>query len=79
MEKRTVYLPAELKRSLQHVARATGSSEASLIRQAIEAATRDAPAPRPKLPLFDSGRRDLAEGVDELLRGDTTVPTFGER
>lgn len=79
MEKTTVYLPAGLKKSLQRVARATGTSEASLIRQAIEAATRDAQGPRPRLPLFDSGRRDLAERVDELLRGDATVPAFGER
>lgn len=74
-----MYLPEGLKKSLQRVARATGTSEASLIRQAIEAVTRDAQSPRPQLPLFDSGQRDLAERVDELLRGDAGSPAFGER
>lgn len=79
MEKTTVYLPEGLKKSLQRVARATGTSEASLIRQAIEAVTRDAQSPRPQLPLFDSGQRHLAERVDELLHGDATSRAFGER
>jgi hypothetical protein len=79
MEKTTVYLPAGLKKSLQRVAKATGTSEAALIRQAIEALTRDAQPPRPHVPLFDSGRPDLAERVDELLAGDPSSPAFGER
>jgi hypothetical protein len=79
MEKTTVYLPEGLKKSLQRVARAAGTSEAALIRQAIEAVTRDAQALRPQLPLFDSRQRDLAERVDELLRGNASAPGFGDR
>ena len=63
MEKTTVYLPEALKKALQRVARATGTSEAALIRQAIEAVTREAQAPRPRLPLFDSSQSDLAARV----------------
>jgi Ribbon-helix-helix domain len=79
MEKTTVYLPRALKNSLRRTARETGASEASLIRQAIERLTRDAEVPRPRLPLFSSGQRDLAERVDDLLKGDPTSPAFGER
>jgi hypothetical protein len=79
MEKTTVYLPAGLKKSLQRVAKATGNSEAALIRQAIENLTRDSQPPRPQVPLFDSGRPGLAERVDELLAGDGQSPAFGER
>jgi len=79
MEKTTVYLPTGLKASLQRAARATGTSEAALIRQAIEQLTREAPAPRPRLPLFASGRSTLADRVDDLLKGDATSPPFGER
>ena len=79
MEKTTVYLPEDLKKALRRVALETGTSEAALIRQAIEAATREAQAPRPQLPLFNSGQRHLAERVDELLRGNASVAAFGER
>ena len=79
MEKTTVYLPKGLKASLQRAARATGTSEAALIRQAIAQMTSDVPAPRPRLPLFTSGQPDLAEHVDAHLKGDATAPAFGER
>lgn len=73
MEKTTVYLPAELQRALRESARAKGMSEAALIREGIAIVTRDAPAPRPRIPLFESGDPTLAERVDESLVG------FGER
>ena len=73
MEKTTVYLPADLKAALRRAARSTGRSEADLIREGIGFVTGTHRIAEPRLPLFDSGQPDLAERVDELLRG------FGER
>jgi hypothetical protein len=73
MLKTTVYLPRPLKAALARAARASGSSEARLIRRAIEDLTAAADVPRPRIPLFRSHAPDLAERVDEALRG------FGER
>jgi hypothetical protein len=66
MVKTTVYLPEELKRRLEQAARSRGTSEAEVIRDAIDAFTLQE-RPRPRLPLFHSGRGDIAERVDELL------------
>jgi hypothetical protein len=73
MEKTTVYLPDELKIALRHAARATGRSEADLIREGIGLVTGAHRIAEPKLPLFESGEPDLAERTDDLLTG------FGER
>jgi Arc/MetJ-type ribon-helix-helix transcriptional regulator len=73
MEKTTVYLPNELKRALRRAARSTGRSEAELIREGIGLVTGTHRIAEPRLPLFESGKPDLAERVDELLAG------FGER
>jgi hypothetical protein len=73
MEKTTVYLDADLKRALRRAARATGRSEAELIREGIGTVVGTHRIAEPRLPLFTSGQRDLAERVDELLDG------FGER
>jgi hypothetical protein len=73
MEKTTVYLTERQKRALARTAKATGRSEADLIREGIDAVTTRHQVAEPTLPLFDSGRGDLAENVDELLEG------FGER
>jgi hypothetical protein len=73
MEKTTVYLPDELKTALRHAARATGRSEADLIREGIGLVTGTHRIAEPKLPLFESGEPDLAERTDDLLTG------FGER
>ena len=73
MEKTTVYLPGDLKRALKHAAAARGCSEAELIREAIRVVTKDAVPPRPRLPLFKSSARGLAERVERALAG------FGER
>jgi hypothetical protein len=72
MEKTTVYIPAELKKALARLAAARGTSEADLIRQALRNLTAEAAPPRPRLPLFSSGKPDLAERVDDALAG------FGE-
>ncbi|HSP32881.1 MAG TPA: CopG family transcriptional regulator [Thermoanaerobaculia bacterium] len=74
MKKTTVYLPDDLKRKLEFVAKKQARSEADVIREAIEAAVKLV-APRPKIPLVGKGRRrttHIAEHVDERLDG------FGE-
>jgi hypothetical protein len=73
MEKTTVYLPADLKRELRRASRASGRSEAELIREGIGLVTGAHRMAEPRLPLFESGQPDLAERVDEALTG------FGER
>ncbi len=73
MEKTTVYLPDDLKRALRRAARATGRSEADLIREGIGLVAGSHRIAEPRLPLFASGIPDLAERADELLEG------FGER
>ena len=72
MQKTTVYIPEDLKRILRQVAAARGVSEAELIREALRELTARASAPKPRLPLFRSGKPELAERVDEALTG------FGE-
>jgi Arc/MetJ-type ribon-helix-helix transcriptional regulator len=72
MQKTTVYLPDDLKRALEQAATSRGRSEAELIREAIRALTGGVARPR-RLPLFRSGRRGLAERVDQALKG------FGKR
>ena len=73
MRKTTVYLPHDIKQALTQTAEARGVSEAELIREAIRNLTAVAAPPRPRLPLFKSGKPSLAERVDAALRG------FGER
>ena len=73
MDKTTVYLPSELKEALAATAKRRRVSEAELIREGVALVTAVEKSPRPRLPLFASGRSDLAERFDELLEG------FGER
>jgi Ribbon-helix-helix protein, copG family. len=72
MYKTTVYLPEELKLSLERAASQHGISEAELIREAVRAFISRSQAPRPRLPLFESGLIDLAERSEDSLSG------FGE-
>jgi hypothetical protein len=72
MQKTTVYIPEDVKRALTRVAAARGVSEAELIREALQVLTAEATPPKPRLPLFRSGKPGLAERVDEALDG------FGE-
>ena len=69
MFKTTLYLPDDLKRAVERTARARGCSEAVVVREALRQFTSIFQAPRPKLPLFSSGKPRLAERVDEALRG----------
>jgi len=67
--KTTVYLPEELKRRLAELAERRGTSEAALIRRAIEDLVEAERPPRPHLPLFRGSDPTLAERVDEALEG----------
>jgi len=69
MQKTTVYIPEDVKRALAQVAAARGVSEAELIREALRALTSQTTPPRPRLPLFKSGKSRLAERVDQALSG----------
>ena len=73
MQRTTVYLPDELKLSLERTARVAGRSEADLIREGIQRVVAAHEAPRPRIPLFQSSDPKLAQEVDERLEG------FGER
>jgi hypothetical protein len=73
MEKTTVYLTEDQKRALARAARASGRSEAELIREGVDLVTSARRVAEPTLPLFDSGDPTIAERVDDLLDG------FGER
>ena len=73
MPKTTVHLPDDLKRVLERVAAARGCSEAKLFREALRALTEQVVPPRPRLPLFKSGKLGLAERLDRVLS------SFGER
>lgn len=69
MQKTTVYLTPAQKRALERAAEREGRSEADLIREGIDLVTGRHLTAEPTLPLFDSGRGDLAERAEELLEG----------
>lgn len=67
MKRTTVYLPDELKAALERTAAAQGTTEAQVVRTALESVTEAQVYPAPRLPLFESGDPTLAERVDEEL------------
>jgi len=69
MQKTTVYFPDDLKQALERASAASGQSEAELIRAALYAFIVAKAPPKPRLPLFESGDRTLAERVEEELSG----------
>lgn len=73
MERTTVYLTTAQRRALATTARATGKSEAELIREGVDTVTSGHRVAEPTVPLFESGRSDLATRADDLLEG------FGEQ
>lgn len=74
MRKTTLYLPEDLKSSLERLAVETGRSEAEIIRESLRRTVEARRRPRPRVPLVPRGGGDpgLAERVEELLEG------FGE-
>jgi hypothetical protein len=73
MHRTTVYLPDDTRQALARAAKRLGLSEAQLIRDALDEKLKKLVPPEPRLPLFRSNQRGLAERVDEALEG------FGER
>lgn len=75
MRKTTLYLPDDLKASLEGLASEEGRSEADLIREGIRHVVEQRRRARPRVPLVADGLGDptAAERVDELLEG------FGKR
>jgi hypothetical protein len=71
--KTTIYLPDDLKRAVECIAAASGTSVAEVIREAIGALVRSSDRPRPAGGLFASGDPTLSESVDDALTG------FGSR
>jgi len=71
MVKTTVYLPEDLKASLERLAAEQGRSEAELIREAIRALVGSGAPARPRIPLVATGLGDpnAAERIDEFLDG----------
>lgn len=71
MNKTTIYLPEDLKRKVETAAKLDGSSEAEIIRQAVEEAMRKRVPPRPRIPLTTKRlpKPDMAENFDEYLKG----------
>jgi predicted transcriptional regulator len=71
MEKTTVYLDATDYRALKRMAAKSGRAPAELVREAVaEYAARHASRRRPKsIGAFASGRGDLSERAEELLKG----------
>ena len=67
MVRKQVYLKKRQATLLKLQARQRGISEAELIREALRTLTSKAAPPRPRLPLFTSGKPRLAERIDEAL------------
>lgn len=78
MVKTTLYLPEELKRSVDDLASSNGVSEAELIRTALASYVDRETRTRPSFPLLPSrhgpATSDDSARVDELL----TATGFGE-
>ncbi|MGH9465335.1 MAG: CopG family transcriptional regulator, partial [Thermoanaerobaculia bacterium] len=69
MVKSTVYLEAETVLALRQLAKARGTSQADLIREAVTAYARRAGRPTPKgVGAHRSGRADVSEQAELLLR-----------
>jgi hypothetical protein len=71
MMKTSVYLPDDLKQRLGDASRASGESEATIIRSALEAWLAGMLRPRssPNWGTVDFDDRDLADNVDDALAG----------
>ena len=71
MRKTTIYLPDELKASLEQLALQDGRPEAELIREALRTAISKRKRPRPRLPLTEKGLGNpaISERVDDYLEG----------
>ena len=71
MAKTTINLPDALKRQIENAAKIERRSQTEIIREAIEEAMRKRVRPKPTIPLTTKRlpRPDMAENVDEYLKG----------
>jgi hypothetical protein len=69
----TIYLSEKLRSELARAAKRLRMTEAAVLRQALEQHLAQLQPPAPRIPLFRSKARGLAEHVDDALVG------FGER
>jgi len=71
MAKTTIELPDALKRQVENAAKIEHRTQAAIIREAIEEAMRKRGRPKPTIPLTTKRlpRPDMAENVDEYLKG----------
>ena len=69
VHKTTLYLPDELKRAVANVAAVSGTSEASVIREAIAALARTVDRPHPRGVLFRSGDPTLSTSTEAAMAG----------
>lgn len=67
MHRTITYLSDEIRLAIKEAAKIYGESEAAFIRGAIERAIANGQPTRPRLPLFFSGDRKLAEHVEDAL------------
>jgi hypothetical protein len=74
MEKTTVYLTTEQKRALEQTARATGRSEARLVREGIEAVTALSRVAEAATTLLDGRPHGVGGGGDTVLRRPRWMP-----
>ena len=79
MVKTSVYLPDELKRQLAEASRASGESEATIIRSALEQWLAGMLRPRlsPHWGTVDFDDPDLADKVDDALASGFGTVGFG--
>ena len=68
-KKTTIYLPPELKKDIEQVAKSERRSEADVIRDAVAASVGERLKPQPRIPLVPQGlgAPDIAERIDEIL------------
>ena len=78
VKRTTVFLPEDLKAELKRAAEAEGCSEAELIRTGVRQLLDACRRPRPRIPLYASGKPGVARDVDEALKGTDDIPGFGE-
>ncbi len=74
MEKTTVYLTTEQKRALEQTARATGRSEARLVREGIEVVTARTGTAESTTWLLDERSHAVGGGGDTVLRRPRWMP-----
>ena len=80
MKRTTVFADENTLLALQAIARETGVSVAELIRRALEAVVaqyHSSKAPLSIVGIGRSGRHDVAERSEELLRRSTSTKGFG--